>query len=234
MSDSLTTTGGMTAVQLEQQLAEHQKVRDLMDKFVKGNLQDGVDYAPAFKGSKPTLLKPGSEKVCLLLNLRPAFMVDKETHELLGEEEKHDNICYICRLYSRTSDQIVAEGRGSCSIKSKRSDVNTAIKIAQKRAQMDATLRVAALSDRFTQDLDDMDNPPQGDKQSVAFQAPQVKGATSDMVREITDLCRDTKTDYVKLAEHYKVQGVAWPEIAAKSAIASLKKKLSKSIDQAA
>ena len=51
------------------------------------------------------------------------------------------------------------------------------------------------------------------------------KMATPDMLAEIEKLCADTTTDYEKLKTHYKITG-DWTDVAAKSAIASLKKKL--------
>lgn len=161
---ALTTTGNM-----EQRLEIMKKERSLMDQFVRSQLTDGVDYAPAYNGAKPTLLKPGSEKVALLLNLMPVFEVDHETHNILSAAVKDDTICYRCRLVSRATGETVADGRGACSIKSKRGDVNTAIKIAEKRAQLDATLRVAALSDRFTQDM------AQEDKKDAAVVARETR-----------------------------------------------------------
>ena len=55
--------------------------------------------------------------------------------------------------------------------------------------------------------------------------------ATSDLIREIQTLCKDTSTDYAKLAEYYKVEGLVWPLAVAQIAIASLKKKLSVALD---
>src|SRR5437899_992102 len=123
MSDTaLATTGpaAITSAQLEQNLAEQKKMRELMDEFIKSQLTEGVDYAPAYSGAKPTLLKPGSEKVCLLLNLMPVFEVDKETHNLLPDAVKADTLCYHCKLVDRKTGEMVAEGRAACSIKSKR------------------------------------------------------------------------------------------------------------------
>ncbi len=163
MSDHaiVSTDGTMTAAVLSKRLEEQKEMRKLMDDFVQSQLKDGVDYAPAYQGAKPTLLKPGSEKVALLLNLMPVFEIDQETHNLLSPAVKDDTICYRCKLVDRNTEKTVADGRGACSIKSKRGDVNTAVKIAEKRAQLDATLRVAALSDRFTQDMAQEDKKEQ-------------------------------------------------------------------------
>jgi hypothetical protein len=52
----------------------------------------------------------------------------------------------------------VGEGRGCGNIDEKsNSNANDIIKRTQKRAQVDATLRVAGLSERFTQDMEEIE-----------------------------------------------------------------------------
>jgi hypothetical protein len=66
-------------------------------------------------------------------------------------------ICYVCAL-STTHGVFVGEGRGAREV-AQDQDLNKAIKMAQKSAQVDAILRIGALSDSFTQDLEDQ-HPP--------------------------------------------------------------------------
>ena len=66
-------------------------------------------------------------------------------------------ICYICELYTKRGE-LVGEGRGAREVL-KEQDINKAIKMAQKSAQIDAVLRTGALSDAFTQDLEDVQEP---------------------------------------------------------------------------
>jgi hypothetical protein len=66
-------------------------------------------------------------------------------------------ICYVCALYT-TRGELVGEGRGAREVL-KEKDINKAIKMAQKSAQIDAVLRTGALSDAFTQDLEDVQEP---------------------------------------------------------------------------
>jgi len=73
---------------------------------------------------------------------------------------------------------LITEGMGSCSTKEKRyknQDAftldNTVLKMAKKRALVDAALTVGSLSDIFTQDLDDIDiegNEITKEKQQIA------------------------------------------------------------------
>jgi hypothetical protein len=56
----------------------------------------------------------------------------------------------------------VGEGRGARSLKKDGGDVNKAIKMAEKSSMVSAVLRTGALSDVFTQDLEDMQEPEPG------------------------------------------------------------------------
>jgi len=67
-----------------------------------------------------------------------------------------------CKLYR--GDMCVGEGVGSCSsleskyIRNPRDFENTVLKIAKKRSFVDAILTTLGLSDRFTQDAEDIQN----------------------------------------------------------------------------
>ncbi len=134
--------------------------------------------------SKPTLFKAGSEKFNNLLKLKALFFPDEEVRKMLPENVLAQGvIILICRLVpisrldnyftkeelkkllKEKSDQFenvirilqVTEGRGACTLAEKKGMINNAIKITEKRATTDATLRLG-LSDTFTQDLEDMPN----------------------------------------------------------------------------
>ena len=65
-------------------------------------------------------------------------------------------------IRSRQTEQILGTGIGSCStmeskyLRSPRDFENTVLKMAKKRALIDATLNTLGLSDRFTQDVEDL------------------------------------------------------------------------------
>lgn len=131
--------------------------RNLINVFIEKSLKDGTDYGSInVRGvnSKPSLFKPGSEKMCSLFGLAPRFERDEDTWEMLGK--KAGLVTYKCELVD-TKGNVVGEGRGT-AITNLQSDfdVNKQVKIAQKRAQIDAVLRVFALSERFTQDMEDL------------------------------------------------------------------------------
>src|SRR5690606_15572985 len=62
----------------------------------------------------------------------------------------------------------VAEGIGARSVQQDNGDLNKALKMAGKSAHIDATLRMAGLSEVFTQDLEDMQLGPSSKPQSPA------------------------------------------------------------------
>jgi len=123
-------------------------------------------------GGKATLCKPGSEKICGLLQLRPRFKRDVDAWEMLGGEA--GLVTLVCELVTPTG-VVVAEGRGARHRDQDFGDVNKTLKMAQKSAQTDAVLRCAGLSEIFTQDLEDMpaflrDADPEG---PAPFEAPR-------------------------------------------------------------
>jgi hypothetical protein len=66
---------------------------------------------------------------------------------------------------------VVADGVGARPLKQDYGDINKALKMAEKSAHIDATLRMAGLSEVFTQDLEDMTHG-----ENVAAQARHKEG----------------------------------------------------------
>lgn len=146
-----------TPAQLRKQMERDVQVRGVINEYIKSNMAEGRDYGSIKIGgalSKPSLFKPGAEKFCGLFKIRPTFRKDPETVGMLGD--KPGIIAYICELVD-SQGRIIGEGRGSSSVNPDGADfdVNKAIKIAEKRAQIDAVLRTGGLSDFFTQDMED-------------------------------------------------------------------------------
>lgn len=141
--------------------------RKILTDYISANMKDGVDYGTikfGGKESKPTLFKPGAEKFCSLFGIRATFRKDQETWEMLGS--KAGVIAFVCELKTK-GDVLIGEGRGVTDLNEKQSwTMNNAVKIAQKRAQIDAVLRSGGLSDFFTQDLEDQ--PDEGYKPRAA------------------------------------------------------------------
>jgi len=63
--------------------------------------------------------------------------------------------------------------------------------------------------------------------------SPKMQTANPSVLKDIAKFCEETDTDYQRLCAHYNVVNDQWTELAAQSAIASLKKKLSDSLNTA-
>ncbi|MFC6385233.1 hypothetical protein ACFP7A_01355 [Sporolactobacillus kofuensis] len=162
-----------------------------LQTVIQSTLKSGHDYDVIPGTGKPTLLKPGAEKVLMLFGITSEY-------DLVEKIEDYEKgifaFTFKCTLLK--SGQKITEGLGSCNSKEdkyrwrlvKEEDVpsgidlstlksrtnnygqkkyrienddtyslaNTILKMAKKRAQIDATLTVASLSEIFTQDIEDM------------------------------------------------------------------------------
>ena len=130
----------------------------MLMEWVRAAMVEGVDFGciPTRRGpSKPSLWKPGAEKICGMLGVSVHFptLHDYEQAALHGVELQ--NIIVRCEIKD-ASGGVVADGIGARSLKQDYGDINKALKMAEKSAHIDATLRMAGLSEVFTQDLEDM------------------------------------------------------------------------------
>ncbi len=194
----------MSPKEMKMQMAEETKKRKLIVDFIAEHMKRGIDFGPIhvvkdcpnkydcgnnYHFSKDVLFKPGAEKFSSLFKLRPEYSKDTDTWEMLGSTP--GVVCYICRFYT-TSGALVGEGRGASSVGEK-GNPNTAVKIAQKRAKIDAVLSTGALSDFFTQDLEEDEDGPKppikpkdeskgknGSKGQEAPQTPKDSGKTQE------------------------------------------------------
>ena len=130
-------------------------------------LKEGVDFyrlQVRGKDANPTLSKAGAEKFLGLFQLQASFAPDLLTWEMLGKPTDH--VIYICTLRTR-SGEIVGEGRGSRSLKKDSGDTNKAIKMSEKSALIDAVLSTGALSEVYTQDVEDLQDEPAPAKETT-------------------------------------------------------------------
>lgn len=127
--------------------------------LIQNTLKQNHDYGVIPNTSKPTLLKPGAEKIVMLLGLRSEFEIEEN---LIDQNTSFIRYMVKCRLYR--GDILITEGIGSCNSRENKfrktschNVDNTLVKMAKKRALVDAALLVGSLSDIFTQDIEDMD-----------------------------------------------------------------------------
>lgn len=141
-------------------LARRGENRKALLSWVRGALVEGVDFGsiPTKRGaSKPSLWKPGAEKVCGMLGVTVSFptLADYERAALSGVEIK--TIILRCEILG-PDGRVVADGMGARTLSQDSGDLNKTLKMAAKSAHVDATLRMGGLSEVFTQDLEDL--PP--------------------------------------------------------------------------
>lgn len=133
----------------------------MLQDYVRHHMVEGEDYGIMPGGSKPTLFKPGAEKLNAVYGLSPIV-------EVTNRMENWDDgfVAYEVKvtLLNKRSGQIEAEGIGSCNSRERRyknqdaaGSANTVLKMAKKRALVDATLSATRASGMFTQDLEDVD-----------------------------------------------------------------------------
>ena len=128
-------------------------------QVIQNTLHQNHDYGIIPGTDKPTLLKPGAEKILMMMGLRSEFEIVDSTRDF---EKGFFQYQVRCKLLK--GDTVITEGLGACNTREKKymkmdpyTIDNTVLKMAKKRALIDATLLVASLSDIFTQDLEDMD-----------------------------------------------------------------------------
>lgn len=208
-ADNGYTGSDISAADLKKKLKNVTDKVNVIEQFIKENFIEGVDYAVAFAGAdKKTLTKAGSEKICLLFNVQAKFRKDDETLSMLGDVQ--GVIAFVCELIDRKTGSVVSEGRGACAMAEKGGKANTAIKIAQKRAKVDAVLNMAGLSDRFTQDKGDDETEDDGiGKEARAIMDELAKVSPKrDLYDKIVAKITDPKKKWSTL-EHRMMQKAA-------------------------
>lgn len=246
----------MAIEQLQQQV---QVIQQVMAAVMKKDEHYGV--IPGTE--KPSLLKPGAEKLGMTFRLAPTYAVTKR--DLPNNHREYEVVCTLTHI---GSGAVVGQGVGLCSTmetkyrwrQSKRvcpacgmetvilgkaeygggyicwkkqggcgakfpegdpnmmeqkvgkienPDVadcyNTVLKMAKKRAHVDAILTATAASDIFAQDIEDLNQQPDGASQRERLlnraKAAIEQGAfTEDQIKAYHQECKDTR-DNDKLLE---------------------------------
>lgn len=178
-------------------------------------LTKGRDYGVVpGTGGKATLFKPGAERVNRAFGATATFeIVEQEVdhsrriewakekwtgakgsrRKTLTEGVSFGLYRYVvkCTLVQLETGIPLGEGMGVCStVESKYIDrprelENTVLKIAKKRAYVDATLVAYGLSDQFTQDVEDMAGDPE---EAEPEPDPEKEWATASQLGELRSL----------------------------------------------
>lgn len=164
------------------------EVQEATRELIAQTLKEDRDYGTIPGTKKPTLYKPGAERINAAFGCAAQYkIIEKEIDhdrltayvkrswkwgqakgEKIWSEEAGQALglyryVLLCQLVHRESGVTIGEGVGSCStmeakyIDRPRDLENTVLKMAKKRAYVDATLTTFGLSEQFTQDVEDMD-----------------------------------------------------------------------------
>jgi hypothetical protein len=117
--------------------------------------------------SKPSLFKPGSEKICGMLGVIVHYPALERYEQAALDGAQLTHIIVRCELKDGQGN-VVAVGVGARSVAQDGSDLNKCLKMAEKSAHIDATLRMAGLSEVFTQDLEDTGDGDEGSERADA------------------------------------------------------------------
>lgn len=223
---------------------------------VQKELKQGHDYDTIPGTSKPTLLKPGAEKLLMMFGLTSEYEIIERI-----EDYERGIFAYTMKCTLSKGNYKITEGVGSCNSKENKyrwrwvkegdlptgidksslkqrsnrwgkveyqiendeiySQANTILKMAKKRAQIDATLTVASLSELFTQDIEDMrqfiqqeevSNLTDVEAENVKLTFGKHKGKTLKEVHEIQPdyldwLASNAKEEVMKKAANMVLNG---------------------------
>ena len=193
--------------------------RQVLMEWIKSSLVKDHDYGSIMlKGtqSKPSLFKPGAEKICGMLSLIPSFPNLDKYEELAISGKDVKTIILKCTLTNQNGT-VVASGIGARMVEIQdQGNLNKALKMAAKSAVIDATLRCAGLSEIFTQDLEDMqqskpaDNSDDGD---LPFGNPQPDSEESASQRQLSTIADLVDNPFVNDEERLKLSNALENEI---------------------
>lgn len=196
-----------------------ERVRQLQEFITSAMIRD-VDYGVIPGTPKPTLYKPGAEKLCEIYGLAPHFDVVNRVEDW---DEGFFHYETKCRLVSLRSGAVVAEGLGSCNSRERRfrnqdvyTAVNTFLKMSKKRSHVDATLSATRSSGLFTQDLEDLGDP-RGSRFLSRVGPRRPNPGTAPAKRGISR--QDLIDGWTRLVERGRARGIAvepldarWPD----------------------
>lgn len=227
MSENINSISIIESVEISSFTQTLNKIQQFQE-LVRNQLTQNHDYGIIPGTPKPSLLKPGAEKILMLMGLTSEF-------DILDSTRNFEKGFFQYQVKSKLfkNGVLITEGLGACNTMERKyikqdpfTMDNTVLKMAKKRALIDATLLIASLSQIFTQDIEDMDL--QGEKpttgQTAHDSADTISKAQAKRMFAISngnaDLCKEVlkkygyeKSDDVKKVDYEKIcaeiQGVA-------------------------
>lgn len=133
----------------------------MLQTFVKEMMIPGVDYGIIPGCPKPSLLKSGAEKLCDIYGFSKLISVSNRVEDW---QEGFFSYEVKATLINKRTGLVEAEGVGCCNSKERKykkqdafSISNTILKMAKKRAIVDAVLSATRSSGIFSQDIEEID-----------------------------------------------------------------------------
>jgi len=214
---ALTTSPLDMPVELFKESLDRRKAnRDAMMTWIKESLVEGTDFgrihfvkrATCPLGNecknpkhfaKPSLFKPGSEKILGMLGITVNWPTLSQYEQMALDGKAIKDIILRCEAIS-ASGEVVAEGMGARSVAQDSGDLNKALKMAKKSGMIDMTLTLGGLSEIFTQDIEDMVKESAPTPEEAAKDLPDLPEGT-----ETTAPKPETpgKTDFEKRQQLY-------------------------------
>ena len=133
--------------------------------FGRAKCSQGKNCTNPHHFSKPVMFKSGAEKIAGMLGLSACFPDLPELEKSVRDGMELKTLLLHCELVNGAGVPL-AMGAGARSLQTDSGDVNKALKMCLKSAQIDATLRLG-LSEVFTQDLEDMPPKEEADNEPV-------------------------------------------------------------------
>jgi hypothetical protein len=174
----------------------------LLQNFVKEMMILNVDYGLIPGCQKPSLYKSGAEKLCDIFGFSKQLEITNRVEDwekgLFSYEIK-------VTLINKRNGLIETDGIGSCNNREKKyknqdsfTICNTILKMAKKRALIDAVLSATRSSGIFTQDVENLDLEPIKFKTDLPITINQVYSLAKSS---------SIPADYIKkiMNERYKV-----------------------------
>lgn len=195
----------LPAEQFKAGLDRRKANRELLMEWLRSALVEGVDFGRihvaskdrcqfARQGrvkdcgdphhwSKPSLFKPGAEKITGMLGMTVHYPSLPDYEQAVLNGIALTTVMLRCELRD-AHGRPVAEGVGARSVGQDYGDINKTLKMAEKSAHIDATLRLAGLSEIYTQDIED--RPVVEEEAQVASLQPKprrsAKSATDEQI----------------------------------------------------
>lgn len=161
----------------ERAMVAMQEQRKQLGEFVRSQLKEGIngDFAKIPGTPKPSLLKPGAEKLANLFKLG-SRIIDRQRE--IDREAGFAMFTYTLEIFHIPSGAVISQCEGSANSEEKKNknktfadQLNSLGKMAQKRAYVGGVIMAVGASDFFSADTDDTNLKPQGQEKADKINA---------------------------------------------------------------